>query len=421
VTGRRVVALVLALLALGLPARAQAPQPSGAPWRSEVQALLDRRAAAVRSGDERAFLDTMAGAPEAFRRERLESFRRLRSLPLGDYRLELAPDELDEVTRAADRERRGGEVHVLQVKERISFRGYDALPEAEDLFLTVVREAGGWSVVGDADAEDLGLQSARHLWDFGPVGHLEADGVLIVFHPAEREAAARVLAATRAARDAVRSSWPLDWRRDRIVVMIPETAAELARILQTTFDLSTFVAFAASSVDRSAGWGLVGTRVFLHWPNFRRSGASFQRTILRHELTHVAAAEVAGPFVRAVLDEGIAQYYGEGEEDPVTPELRRRVRAGRFGGRLPPDYRFTLGPPADIVLSYEEAARFAAYLGDRFGRDAPARLYRAVSAGTAVAPGTWRYHLDRACRETFGVPFQVLERDWARSVTRELS
>jgi hypothetical protein len=230
-----------------------------------------------------------------------------------------------------------------------------------------------------------------------------------------------MLDATRAARSTVARVWPVPWRQNRIVVMIPSTVEELARILQTTFDLSTFVAFAASSVDRSEDWRLTGTRIFLHWPNFRRYGASFQRTILQHELLHHATAETTGPFVTAALDEGVAQYYGESEFDPAVPQLRQRVRAGRFEPRLPEDWFFIAGPANDIFLAYEEAVHFIAYVGARFGRDAGAKLYRAAAANSAIAPGTWRYHLDRASREVLGVPLDGLERDWARAVTREFS
>lgn len=419
---RIVLFLVLALAATTLGAPAQSPGPSATPaWEAEVRQLLERRAQAVVSGNEAAFVATMEAAPENFRRDRLEWFRRLRTLPLGDYRLEFTQEEYGELTRASDRQRHNGEVHVIQVKERIGFAGYDANPAAEDLFLTVVKGRSGWSVVSDDDVESIALQSVRNIWDFGPVSRLERDGVMVIHHPSERDAAPRILDATLASRTTVSRVWPLPWRQNRIVVMIPSTVDELARILQTTFDLSTFVAFAASSIDRTEGWRLTGTRILLHWPNFRRYASSFQRTILQHELLHHATAEATGPFLTAALDEGVAQYYGESAFDPLTPQLRQRVRAGRFDGRLPEDWFFIAGPPNDIFLAYEEAVHFIAYVGSRFGRDRGARLYEAAASNTAVAPGTWRYHLDRASRAILGVPLDELERDWARAVTREFS
>ena len=415
--------LVIAIVFAATPSPGQTPERSATPgWQDEVREMLGRRAEAVLSGDERTFLATMRAASTAFRRDRQTWFRRIRALPIGVYRLDFVEDEYGELTRAVDRERYSGrEVHVIQVKQRIGFRGYDVRPSAEELFLTVVKGSLGWSVVADDDLESLALQSTRELWDFGAVSTLASDGIMIVFHPAQRSAAAGILQIAKTARARVKQLWPLPWREDRVIIMIPSTVGELARILQTTFDLSTFVAFAAASVDRSDSWKLSGSRIFLHWPNFRRQGAASQRTILQHEFLHRASFEVSGPNVTAFMDEGIAQYYGEALYSPPTPELRQRVRAGRFDRHLIRDFVFTIGPPADIYLSYEEAVDFVAYVGERFGRNAGARLFRALGTENAVAPGTWRYHLDRACRSVLKVPFATLERDWARKVVRELS
>ena len=419
---RKRIASITGLLALFVSVTVQAQTPSR-PWMVEVREMLARRSAAVVSGDERTFAATMDGAPQAFRSDRLTWFRRIRALPIGVYSLDLTQEEYGDLTRPVDQRRHpGAEVHVIQVKERIGFRSYDASPSAEDAFLTVVKGPRGWSVVSDDDLESLALQSNRYLWDFGPVAKLEGGGVMVVFHPAERAVAANILRSAQAARSTVKRSWPIPWRRDRIILMIPSTVGELARILQTTFDLSTFVAFAATSVDRSAeGWRLSGARVFLHWPNFRRQGESFQRVILQHEFTHRASFEVSGPYVPSFMDEAVAQFYGEQGFPHPVPELRASVRSGRFDGHPPADYRFTIGPPADIYLSYEKAIHFLTYVGERFGRAAGAKLYRAIGAENPVSPGTWRYHLDRACRAALRVSFATLERDWARAVLKDLS
>ena len=413
------IACGLALLAPSFAARAQTATTS---WQQQVREVLDRRAAAVVSGDQRTFLATMADAPKEFRDDRMTWFRRMRTLPIGVYKLDLTEEEYGELTRPSDvRKHAGREVHVVQVKERVGFRGYDVTPTAEDAFLTVVKGLRGWSVVADDDVASLALQTQRHLWDFGPIAKLENGGVMVVFHPSERTAASRLLRVMQAARARVRRDWPIPWRQDRIVLMIPRTVDELAGILQTTFDLSTFVAFAAISVDRSTGWRLSGARIFLHWPNFRRQSEATQRVILQHELTHKASFEVSGSNIVAWMDEGVAQNYGERGYPHPLPEMRSGVRSGRFDNRLPDDYRFTAGPPSDIYLSYEKADNFTAYLGTRFGYAAGARLYRGVGTENPVEPGTWRYHLDQVCRVLFHIPFATLERDWARAAIKELS
>lgn len=411
----RTLVFVLAAVSLLPPA---APARGQAGWQEEVSALLERRAAALLARDEAAFLASARGAPKDFLDAQREWFRRIGSVPLSAYRLELAFDEFGDLARSSDGRRYGGEVHIVQVKERIGLRGYDRDPSNEDLFLTVARRPDGWSVVSDSDVEELALQSSRNLWDFGSVRVAQSGGIMVVYHPAEEGAARAILSSAGQARARVRRSWPFPWN-EGIAIMIPSTVTELARILQTTFDLSTFVAFAASSIDRSEGWRLSGHRVFLHWPNFRRYSARFQQQILAHEFTHLATRSITGPFVPALLDEGVAQHYGEGGGE--TDQLRRRVRARTLSRRLVSDWFFFAGPAADIHLAYEEAASFSAFLAERFGSDAPARAYRALGAIDPVSVGTWRYHLDRALQGLFERSFASLESEWGADVYRELS
>ncbi|MGH2726283.1 MAG: hypothetical protein ACRDKS_04830, partial [Actinomycetota bacterium] len=263
---RRFASIWLSFLLLIAPlsGRGQTPTPTGSTvtsnWQDGVRQMLARRADAVLKGDKKTFVATMASASEQFREERLTWFERIRSLPLGTYALDVTQDEFSELTRDADRRSHRDEVHVIQVKERIGFNGYDVAPSSEDVFLTVVKTDDGWNVVADDDAEPLALQSNRNIWDFGAVDHIASDGIMVVFHPAQRAAAQRILAMAKGARATVKAQWPVRWREDRIIVNIPATVDELARILQTTFDLSTFVAFAASSVDRRRGWDLIGPR-----------------------------------------------------------------------------------------------------------------------------------------------------------------
>ncbi len=418
---RVLVAAVLLCSVVALPAPAQTPAPTGLDWATEVQALLDRRADAVVKGDLAAFLGTMRGAPAGFVKQRRDWFTRLRTLPLGTYELVLDQGEFGDLARTKDRRRFGPETHVVQVKERIAFRGFDRAPTNEDVYLTVRKDTQGWAIVSDTDVEDLALESMRNLWDFGPVVAVSRNGILVVVHPAQRSAGATILSASEKARRTAKARWPYPWN-DPIIVMIPSTVAELARILQTQFDLSTFVAFAASSLERSDAkpWSLTGDRIFLHWPNFRGYGESFQQTILLHEFTHLATRATTGPFEPAFMDEGIAQFYGENAGSAPQPETRKRVRNGRFDGRLPEDWFFTAGPESDIYYAYEMSNSFIAFLAGKYGRNAGARVYRAVAAINPGSPGLWRYHLDRAFRQEFKVPFATLEREWATATRRDL-
>ena len=394
-------------------ARAQAP----ADWRAAVQQLIQQRARAVMNGDKRAFDATMSFAPAAFRASRDTWFSRIRALPLGSYTLSFDPNGYQDLVAALSTRPAGDEVHVATVLEQIALKPYDATPSSEDLYLTVVRRAGTWSIVSDSDLESIGLLSFRNVWDFAPVGQLARDGVLVLYQ-GDRPTAQRILTATIAAIAYDNTHWPLRWP-GRIVMIIPRSTSELSRILQTTFDLGPFVAFTASSESRPNGkYRLTGNRVYVQPGTFFSTPVAYQQDTLSHELLHVATRGYAGDFTPSWMDEGDAQDYGQ-RSQPALVDVRARVVNRTFTGQLPEDFEFSLGSDDEIHTSYEEASSFVLYLISRFGKNAGANLYGALGNESPVSFGTARYHLDHACRVAFGVGFADLERAWAQKIHKE--
>lgn len=362
-------------------------------------------------------MDTVVGAAQSFRAAQRQWFKRFRSLPVGTYELSWLEDEFGDLARDGERIQYPAGVHIIQVKERYGFRGYDKRPSGEDVFYTVAKTpGGGWSIVGDTDVEDIALQSNRNLWDFGEVRKTESDGIMIVYHPAQAGAVPSIMSMAKAARRRAQQGWPYPWN-DPIVIMVPNTVDELERILQTTFDLSSFVAFAVSSVNRTKSYSLDGHRVFLHWPNLKKYGQSFQTVVLAHEFVHLATRDISGPYVNSFFDEGVALLYGEGGGS--TTQIRRRVRARTLPRKLIPEWFFLAGSRDEIFLAYEEAASFCAYLSARSDHGGCARAYKAIGTIDPVSAGTGRYHADRIARGMFGASMDDLERAWADRVYRE--
>lgn len=410
---RRSAIVFVLLLAVAVPWQARAQQDR----RAAVVALLEQRARAVLDGDEAAFAETMAGASAAFRNARLSWFRRMQDLPIGHYRLRPALHSYRDLAAALPRRPAGDEVRVLEVTEEIGFAGYDARPSQESLFLTLVRRGERWHVHDDEGLDGIGFLSARSMWDFAHVRHIERGGVMVLFHTDEANAR-RILDSTVESIGRIRDRWPLQWRA-RVVVMIPKSARDLQRILATTIDLGPFVAFAASSVerDRRGAYALTGYRIFVQPDTFFGYSTSFQDDTLGHEMLHYATRPIAGTWTPSWLEEGVAQVFGERRVPPV-PELRARAASV---DRLPEDHRFFIGSRDRIRLSYQSSAHFADFLRDRYSEQLVARFYHAVGAESPVSFGTDRYHLDRAARATFDVGFDALERAWIERVREEFT
>lgn len=407
---RRLTA-ILAISAAALVVSPSGTRGAAAP-AAGIAGLLEERARAVLAGDREAFLATVDPRDPSFLRRQGLLFDGFRRLGLESYSLEVGGD-LPGLTTAREVARygAGSEPTVLHVVERYAIEGYDPSPAVEDLYLTFVRGPDGWRVASDTDLDDVTLFSGRKLWEFGPIVTRASDHFLFVSHPDLAPAAGPVLEAAEVALRRAVDAWPLPWPR-RVVILAPGDAEELRRLLQATFDLDVFVAFAVSTVERSEDWELRGHRIVLNWPTFSRYPDPLRERILVHELLHIATRGLAGPQVPAFVDEGVAEW---GTGDAATGTLAESVRAGTFDRRLPADHEFVSGGDAAIAAAYQESYTAIGFAAEEFGAGAVAEFYRALGAARLV-PGTWRYHVGRAMRAAFGVGFAEFERAWAGSV-----
>ena len=405
--------------------RAQAAAPSvvpqspaaATPSREGLQATLDVAAAAFLAHD----ADTLRGLlddPESeFGQRWLARLDNARDVPFGVYRLTL-DESLPDLASDAVRARVGDTAQVAYVIEEVGIDGYDPLgPAVEDLFLTVVRREGQWRLVADSDAENLGLVSADHLWDMGPVRATTSAGFLVLHHPESAGEIATLASEAEIALNDVRTRWPLDWPQ-QVVLIVPRDEEELAELLHVTFDLTNFVAFATSTPSGQLGdYRLQGARVILNSERFLARSSDIRRRILAHELLHVATRPASGPHVPAWVEEGVAQRMGELESTTGTALLDALVASGDFDGTPPDDSEFVTGGRDRIYLSYQLAWSFVDHLVDAYGDLAVAEFYESLGTGGIGEPGRERFHLDRAAREVFGLSFDELRQGWVDALT----
>ncbi len=392
------------LLAVVLVGGAPTVPGAGAETRDDaIRAVLDQREAAVRSGDREAFLATVdPGASDEFKAAQGALFDGLRTVPLARYELVLRTDEVPDLAEGLGDRYTADEVFLPAVEAHYRLEGVDAVDALDGFFYTFLRREGRWRIVSDTDVEDLGLPSARNLWDFGPVARASSAHFTVVFAPADRQRAETLLDLAEQARERLATGFdrPLP---DQILLVLPHTVDQLAEMLQSTFDLTNFVAFAAAAVDRDENWASTAPRVFIQDVNLARSRRSFQLETLHHEFVHVAAFPLAGPFVPAWVHEGVADWLAKGRERPSEVAGSDEV--------LPEDFEFTTGGLDAIVSAYQESTSAMAFLAQAKGPDAPVDLL--VEAGRdRLAPGTTDYHVDAAFRSIYGKGLAEFQADW---------
>jgi len=384
-----------------------------------IQSMLDGRAKALLARNRQAFLAGVDEADPVFHAAQKALFDNLAGVSLASYSLTLRTDRLGDLVRKADRERFGAETHVYRVMEDLSIAGgYDPIPAREEISFTFVRRNDSWKIAGDRQTDDLAIYSARHLWDFGPVISRASAHFLVLFHSGQESGAAQGLELAEQAYTQVAGRWALSMP-DRVVLEIPGSTEELRQRIQSTFELSNFVAFTYSSVDTEQGWRESGVRILVNPSNFARYTPASKRLIFAHELGHVASRAVSGPFTPAFVEEAVGQVIGEGETGVGGGEILRAVRTGTFDGKLPEDWQFVVVDSGRVRLSYQEAYEFGRYLEQTAGKGSLVRFYTTLTREAALAAGTWRYHLDRALREVTGLSTTAFESRWAAEVRRQ--
>jgi hypothetical protein len=374
---------------------------------ADVQAVLDARVAALGKGDREAWLATVdPKAPATFRDAQGTLFDGLRSLPLAAYSLEARTADTGDLAPGAGTDGKyGAPTRLPETRQRLRFRDYDDRDAVDSLWLTFVQRDGRWYVGGDADLVDVGLDTARGLWDRGPVEVLAGPHMLTLFHPAQADRARALAAIAEEAMTTLQQRWDQPWT-ERIPLILPADTGELEQLLQSTIDLDKFLAFVSYGAVRDEGWVATAPRIYIQDQNLSGYDRAFQVQTLVHELSHAAGAPLAGPFLPAWVHEGLADWEAKGRTS-----TERKPKGS--DGILPRDYEFSTGSQAAIVRAYGEARSAIGYLSARSGVGAPTALFRALGE-PKVEPGSVDFRVDSVLRGTAGMGFDDLQRGWAR-------
>jgi len=202
--------------------------------------------------------------------------------------------------------------------------------------------------------------------------------------------------------------WTRPWHR-RVPLIAPRSSADLARMIQSTYPVQNYLAFAFWTGGATQN---PGVRVIV---NPERVAFGDLYDVFAHELTHVAALGSRGSFTPSFIDEGLAQYVGlDGAASAVTAaDATTRSSAAR----LPLDYEFFVGDGGTVFNSYQRSLSAVAFFVEEVGFRKLQRFYVRLGRATRV-PGTARYQLDRAFERTIGMDARAFERAWASSIDR---
>jgi hypothetical protein len=380
--------------------------------------LFARRADAIGRRDRRAFLALVDPEAKEFATEQAEVFDNLGKLDFAHWSYVVTPQSYAVTTIDTARYTGADDVWLPVLHLGYQLKGFDKNPVGRRVVYTVVRRGKHWYVANDADLEattSSGTSVRVDPWENGPIVVERGKHGIVIGHPADAPAVKTILREVESAIGHVGRYVGHSWG-DRVVVVLPGDHDELNRVLENPevpFDFSA-IAQPLESLplfDDIAHGDFAGSRVVINPQGFR-PGDAFTRTLIRHEITHVATFERTGPLSPKWLVEGLAEYVGNAGSPFSTARLGSSLGAlvdkSGVPDHLPLDSDF--GLLRDAGVGYNAGWLLCRYVASRWGTKALLRFYDQMGTSTGTfEPAT---KLPKALRRVLHIDEKTLLRDW---------
>ncbi|MEU7632634.1 hypothetical protein AB0C34_22010 [Nocardia sp. NPDC049220] len=267
--------------------------------------------------------------------------------------------------------------------------------------------------VGQVAATDPRLTEVRRIVEpFGPVIARRVptgDGQqsLVIGHSPQQtdiDILQRELAAATAA---VTDVWGTDWAQSTLVV-VASSPAEFAALVRAAALLPTEVAAASVADPFPPGTRPSGQRVVFSSDAGHRLDPAGLATLLRHELTHIAARAQTADGAPLWMVEGFADYIAHHDQGhrfaDIAPTVTAHGRVHDLPPELPTDTEFS-GPNA--AFTYEKAWSICAFVAEKYDSSRLVQLYHRIAAAKQN-PATE----DRILRDVLGTTRTDFLTDW---------
>ncbi|APA97371.1 hypothetical protein [Nocardia seriolae] len=237
---------------------------------------------------------------------------------------------------------------------------------------------------------------------------------IILGHPAQRADIDVLASELAASTTAVTALWGPQWNQAPVVA-VASTPAEFAALTHAVGDVPAEVAASTVADPTRPGAELTGQRVVFGPEAGHRLGPDTLRSVLRHELTHMATRATTVDGSPLWMLEGAAEYTAyRGMHRPATdiaPTLTTKARAGDLPAELPADAMFT-PTSGQASLAYEQGWSACAFIADHYGDPKLVALYHALASGPKDRAAT-----ATALRDNLGTTYTDFVTDWRSWIT----
>ena len=370
----------------GLAAPAVGSGTAAATPEAAVQAILDRRAAALRTGDLAGWLAEVDSSQPVLMAHQRMLFTNLRQLPLSLFRYTVdrgAETATSDVPAAVASTLSGFRMLYSPWRSlEYQFTGFDPAP-VRDRYLPIFGLRGDkWLLAGD---QTVARSDYRWIepWDSEPILVGYGRHVLVLVSAPDRRRLPGLVSVAEQALAQVGAMWPVGIHQ--VVLYDTRTVAVFASYLGSSRITGDYDGLTIGLGEGSGGHATDDLRVVVN-PTSAPPGSGRLPSLLRHEFTHVAkwADQSAGTPLWAA--EGIAEYtaYGGHPGDQlVSAQIGRDASRGRLARALPTNQSFY----ASATGYYDYGLAWCAfeYIFERYGESKVRALYE-VEARIAGPP-----------------------------------
>lgn len=384
--------------------------------RTAVQRVLDRQAAAVRDGEESAYLASVDPREESYRTAQRQVFENLRRLPLTQWTYHVGDvrqtGEEDGKGGKGDKSAGGTRIEA-DVRLRYKLRGDDTAPVSATERLAFAERGGKWYVSAELPG------SERQLWEQGEVGVVRGERSLVLGADRSREELRALAGKADTAVAEVDREWPREWPR-RVVVESPPSLRDMAKLLDAPASSYDGIA-AVTTGEAGEQTDAPADRIVVNPEAYGELSGDGQQVVITHETVHVASRTHTNRATPLWLSEGLADWIGYGARDrspkEAAAELVRAAKAGDLPRELPADRAFRFGRDQEALgRAYESGWLACRLIADEWGEKKLMALYLRVGSSQKRQEAA----VDEAVQAELGLSMEEFTERWRSYVQQEL-
>jgi hypothetical protein len=270
--------------------------------RVAIDTILLRRARAVRTGNQKLFLQDVDSANPRLVREQKVLFANLVEIGFGEIGYSQAEERFDQTVARAH----SASTYLVRVLMRYQIPAVDLTPVTTELGYTFISRNRRWLLTDDDDLDkDLGPGAHQEPWDLGRIEVHRGPRVLVVVEKGDTRRARTIATEATEAVAQVTAYWPRRWRGSVLIAALDETEVRDARFADEDEESAASAGPTFSSLPgQDTAEGMVAGAYIVINPEQRDE---VDEILLSHEVTHVALADLGG-YEPLWLAEGAAEY-----------------------------------------------------------------------------------------------------------------